>query len=366
MENCASCGKSEEEVRLFDALYINESVKMCERCALIAGVPLIKAPSADQLKNSEKPYGVRERLSRIAGISKGIRKEESVEEQLRKIDETPELVKPDELVFKLINNFHWVIMTSRRRKCLSQRQLAEAIGESEAAVKLLETGKIPGNSMNLITKLEQFFNIGLIKRDSLEKIRKMQIKQKIQQEEQEREEKEKRIRGIQEEVERRKKEGEKKLEKKVFLERPEENPLGIGMHIKNIDELKQEEGDEMIKEAIVHEKPEVRKFEEIEGRPLPRLEFKRREIEKVRISDLRRMNELVEKDFEYEKHTKEEVGKEQLDGFGKEDMEKINRTIARDIPKKENKNKVPTIYDLMKKKEERDKSILGKDIEVEE
>jgi len=358
METCARCGKSEEEIRLFDALYISESVKMCERCALMTGVPLIKTPSAEQLKASEKPYGVRERLSRLVGLNTGIKKEESVADQLKKIDESPELVKPEELVFKLIDNFHWNIMTSRRRKCLSQKQLGEAIGESESAIKLLERGKIPRNSMNLITKLEQFLNINLIKKDSLERMREMQTIENARRQK----EMEERIDGRIESI--RKMKEEKREGSKIILKNPEQNPLGL--HIKDPRELKEEEGDEMIKEAITHEKPEVRKFEEIEGRPLPRLEFKRREIENVRIADLRRMNELVEKDFEYEKHTKEEIGKEQLEGFGKEDMEKINRTIAREIPKKENKNKVPTIYDLMKKKEERDKGLIGKDIEVEE
>lgn len=40
----------------------------------------------------------------------------------------------------LIDNFNWAIMRARRAMHLSQQQLAEAIGESEAAIRRAEQG----------------------------------------------------------------------------------------------------------------------------------------------------------------------------------------------------------------------------------
>ena len=84
MNYCSKCGKTEDEIRLFDGIYISESVKVCERCSLLEGIPIIKAPSTGQLKESEKPgrSQVYSRLKRMAGI-KEEKQSKSIFEELK-------------------------------------------------------------------------------------------------------------------------------------------------------------------------------------------------------------------------------------------------------------------------------------------
>ena len=62
MDVCFKCGKSEDEIKLFDGIDVNQNVKTCERCSLIEAIPIVKIPSTNQLKNSEKTGHVYKRL----------------------------------------------------------------------------------------------------------------------------------------------------------------------------------------------------------------------------------------------------------------------------------------------------------------
>lgn len=168
MEECTKCHRSEEEVRLFDVIYENEIVKMCERCAVIEEIPIIKRPTTSQLKEAEKNYSVYQRLKRMAGLEKKEEKYETVLERIKTLDENPELEMPEEKSFNLVHNFHWYIMRARRNKGLSQRQLAMLLGESEEAIKMIERSELPGEPEILIKKVEQFFQIRLRERTEKE------------------------------------------------------------------------------------------------------------------------------------------------------------------------------------------------------
>ena len=299
MERCSVCGRSEDEVKLFDGIYVNDSAKICERCSLTSGIPIVKRPSIGQLKESEKPFSVRSRLTRIAHLPDQEKKEKSAYEKLKEISENPVLEKPeaDELVFKLVDNFKWAIMTARRRRGLSAKQLAEAIGESESAINMLEKGIVPSKSMSLIRTLEQYFGIVLIKRDFLDKIQEEKIRKA----------KEEGIVVIE----------EKKTEKSVISaqSQPAAPPA--------------------------------------------------RPAYNSQIRDLQRQSEKIDKDFSFEKKTKDDVGKEQVEALGKEDTEYLKRTVYKSSMAKSSSGDTPTIYDLVKKKEEREKGMIGKDIELE-
>ena len=353
MEFCIRCKKSEEEVRLFDGIYITEPVKICERCSLLAQVPIIKRPTPEQLKESEKPFGVRQRLTRIMGISPENKKEKSLVEELREIEKV-EQIKPtqDDLVFKLVDNFKWIIQTQRRRKGVTVKQLAEQTGESESAILMLEKGIVPSKSLDLIIKIEQALNINIIKKDLLEKI-----------EEQKKIEKKRRI--LDEEERERRLAQEKEEEKKNLLKNPEINPLGKDNAFE--DKMKQEEGTEMVKEAINEEKDsKALEHEKVYNTPMRPVDFRRVNPKDYTIADLKRIDAQIDEDFSYNKKSKEEVGAEQFESFGKEDTTKINRKIREQEEKKhpDKYKSTPSIYDLMKKKEERDKQMTGKDIEV--
>jgi len=85
----------------------------------------------------------------------------------------------------LIPNFHWVIMRARRSKKLTQKQLAENIGEPEASIVSAESGVVLNNSDSLVRKLENYLGIKLRNIESpysSEDLAKREIREKLERE----------------------------------------------------------------------------------------------------------------------------------------------------------------------------------------
>jgi len=178
MEKCIRCNASGEDIRLFDAIYDGMMEKICERCSIIENTPIIKRPDVGQLKDAEQAT-VYKRMKQMTGFG-GDEKKESffVGDRLRELDSKPELEIPEKNKLNLIEHFHWEIMKNRRRKGLSQKQLAENLGESEMVISMIEKAKLPENAGNLITKLEQFFQVRLRKRNADELMKIERIREK--------------------------------------------------------------------------------------------------------------------------------------------------------------------------------------------
>src|SRR3989338_869764 len=179
MERCARCRIREDEVKLFNAIYEGKMDFLCERCAIIENIPIIRKPDTSQLKESERGIGVYERLRKINGIKLG-KKPSSFfrEDRLKELEKNPEKELPEKEKLNLIEHFHWEVMKARRRKGLSQKQLANAISESEIAIQMIEKAKLPENSESLIRKLEQFLRISLKKITETERILEKNIERK--------------------------------------------------------------------------------------------------------------------------------------------------------------------------------------------
>ena len=64
---------------------------------------------------------------------------------------------------ELMDNFHWQISRKRREKGLRRKEFAEALGEKEDTVKLLENGILENNDFVLIDKVQDFLGISLRK-----------------------------------------------------------------------------------------------------------------------------------------------------------------------------------------------------------
>jgi len=162
MEMCARCGITDNEIRIFDAIYDGRMSYLCERCSIIENIPIIKKPNIEQLKESEQRIKVHERMKTLSGMIKP-KKEETFfkSDKLNELEENPKRELPEEDQLKLIEHYHWAIMKNRRRKGLSQKKLSELLGESEIAIQMIEKNKLPENPEKLITKLEQFFQIKL-------------------------------------------------------------------------------------------------------------------------------------------------------------------------------------------------------------
>lgn len=248
------------------------------------------------------------------------KKKSSVSDEIKKLNESPILEKPEDLVFKLVDNFKWVIQMERRRKGLTVKQLAEALRESESAINLLEKGIVPSKSFDLIQSLEQFLKIKIIKRDLIEQLEEQKKRDAIV---------DSLLTSKKEEIR-----FEKELKKpEILFEQKQEKPL---------EEIK------------------------LEAKPL---NFRQGIVEHAKIRDLQKLNNRIEKDFEFQTKTRDEVGKEQVETAEKnnaENSEPIKREIYKTRIESKPKNTTPSIYDLMKKKEEKNKGMLGKEIEIVE
>jgi len=308
MERCIRCKRTEEEVELLDGIYVGGSAKVCERCSLIDNIPVLKTPTIEQLKYSERTESIKNRMMRLAGIKPPEKQKKTLAEEIKKFEENPSIEKPNQKPVRLVDNFHWIVLYMRRKRKITAKQLGEAIGESEIAIKMIEQNKLQGNYLNLIKKLEQYFGVRLIKPDP----RELMLREN--------------------EFEKRKKDlGEKE---RLLLE------------------------EEKVEE---HKKREALKKEMIEQAGLKGID--ETFVENVPLAELMKRNEKIEKDFSNK--TRYDVGKEQVEDFGKNGESKINSFRPLDtLGRKEIKGKTPTIYELVKIKEEKEKSFIGKDIEV--
>lgn len=185
MTICSNCGVSEEEIKLFDVIAPAGIVKLCSGCLSEDAVAL-KKPTESQIKSINKSESLYQRLSREAGLdpeehkksffgSEQHKKMEKQEVNLRKLidrnneEDGPQIVpqKRDDLV----ENFHWVIMRSRRSKKFTIAHLAKEIGETEKAIKLAERGVLPEADYRIVTKLETILGINLLRPEIAERIR---------------------------------------------------------------------------------------------------------------------------------------------------------------------------------------------------
>ncbi|MBU4086188.1 MAG: hypothetical protein KKB21_01280 [Nanoarchaeota archaeon] len=184
MERCEKCKRDESKVKLVDAIYDREIVKICEECALLEELPVIRRPSSFQLEASEKPYSVRQRLARLAGVrlKDELRSDMKAQagvcdvrrvislDNLRKprdynktLQDRQEIAKKLNKPLDLVDNWNWHIQMTRRNKKISLAQVAEVIGETEVVLKMIEKGDLVDDANRIISKLEQYFKINLRK-----------------------------------------------------------------------------------------------------------------------------------------------------------------------------------------------------------
>jgi len=182
-EKCLVCGISSDITPLFEAISDEEIILVCQDCSIKENLPLLKKPTDEQIKESRTPYSRREVFARISGFKRGqdvigsVSPEKEQEKdklkapekvtlnylQERMIRQREALRGIEQSPINLIENFHWNVMRARRLAKLTTKELAERMKEDENSIKMLEEGKIPRGVEPLIKKLEQFFNIQLVK-----------------------------------------------------------------------------------------------------------------------------------------------------------------------------------------------------------
>lgn len=167
---CENCGVEGSKERLFDVVSLKEKgvIKLCEKCTRQEGSPILRRPTTFQLKETEKKDSYYEKVdrNRRAHMEKSREKTSRQNVNLNEIvnrnyvDKLPKERRPRP---DLVDNFHWIIMRSRRLKKITQAKLAKEISESESAIKMAEQGILPEDDHRLVRKLEGFLDIKLIK-----------------------------------------------------------------------------------------------------------------------------------------------------------------------------------------------------------
>ena len=177
-ESCFICGISGKEVKLFNGVVEEGYELVCEKCAFDEKIPIFRLSKSEQIKREEvAAKRVSEELAKNRGKENIEKKHEdeikrkeianydlTLKEIIDRNYENKIVNTSGKPLVPLIDNFHWIIMRTRRDKKMSQAQLALAIGESEIAIKMAEQGKMPEDNSRLVKRLESYLNI-LIRRD---------------------------------------------------------------------------------------------------------------------------------------------------------------------------------------------------------
>ena len=171
MMECSICGISGKMRNIFEVISPKGVILTCDKCSSEEGFPRLKKPDKKVFEEPERKGSVYERMARLSGVQPREQERPELkkqEESLRKIIDRnyEEKMRRQDLILKsrpdLTDNFHWIIMRVRRVKGLTQKQLAEMIGESEAAIKMAEQGVVPVG-YELIDKLQRFLRVKLVK-----------------------------------------------------------------------------------------------------------------------------------------------------------------------------------------------------------
>lgn len=161
IDECFRCGVSGERVRLHDAISNKGIVKVCEDCANIEKIPIIKKPTENQIKEAQRHRTVSERLANITGVSRKLTTNKEV--TLRDLVDQKFKNRGIQSHPDLIDNFHWKIQQIKRVKKISREAFAKGIGESDATIRMIEQGFLPANDYKIINKVEGFLGISLRK-----------------------------------------------------------------------------------------------------------------------------------------------------------------------------------------------------------
>ncbi|MCK9595747.1 hypothetical protein M0R19_01000 [Candidatus Pacearchaeota archaeon] len=159
MNECFRCGVSGEKVRLNKAISNKGIVDVCDDCASIERIPIIKKPTEEQILEAQRPRLMKDRLLNVNSRGKVIGKEVTLRELVDR-DFKSKKIQPHP---DLIDNFHWTIQRIKRTRRITREQLAKAIGESDANMRMIEQGFLPENDYKIINKIESYLGISLRK-----------------------------------------------------------------------------------------------------------------------------------------------------------------------------------------------------------
>ena len=165
MPSCFKCGVDESRAILFDAISPKGIVKICRKCSIVEGLPIIrKNTEEDEEKKKVAENFARNQTMDSRRYGRPLPRSDDL--ALRNLVDSnfKKNLKEDlELKKTMVDNFHWALLRARRGKKMTQEQLAVALREPLIALQTLERGIVPEKSRELIIKLENYLFIRLRK-----------------------------------------------------------------------------------------------------------------------------------------------------------------------------------------------------------
>ena len=170
MDECFRCGRKEDKVKLLDAVYEKEIAKICEECSVFENVPIIRKPTSSQIEESQKSYSIGERMRRMRANSKqepekfnpvsiSLDKLRKPKDYKSLLDSKFKKAKENNQPLNLVDNYNWHILMTRKKRKIDRKQLANAIGESEEVIRMIEEKFLPDDALRIIAKIEQYLGI---------------------------------------------------------------------------------------------------------------------------------------------------------------------------------------------------------------
>jgi len=192
MKECQKCQIDEEHAKLYEVISPTGIEFFCRKCLVGVNYPQVKhkleleeeKPENPELfterkveSDFDKRVGEATRRTSLALPQKGSQEEVKLRDlvdQSYKAAESKSTNKREDL----IENFHWIIMRTRRKKCVSQEQMAQDLAEPLNAITMVEKGVLPEKDYELLRKIEIYLGVKLIKGDTLEKIKETFVDEK--------------------------------------------------------------------------------------------------------------------------------------------------------------------------------------------
>jgi len=134
---------------IVEALEDGRIVLVSEEYARREGLLIIRSNSERDL--SKEAYVKPEK--ELVPIKRGI----------KPFDEFRKPLKKNNVISELKDNSHWTLLSMRKQRGMSRKQLAQTLYVSEEDLKLVENGVLPKDDFVLIGKLEGFYKISLRK-----------------------------------------------------------------------------------------------------------------------------------------------------------------------------------------------------------
>lgn len=164
MAKCSICGKSEEEVSLYEGVGKFGISKFCYSCSNKENIALVKKPSPEQLAEAEKRKTVREVMEKMSFGKKVQNENRVIHKNLSKL----KIPHAKESHGDLVENYDWILKQARRRAKMSTAQISELAKIDKVQYESLESGSLFSGFQSVASSVENILKIKILKTPNTE------------------------------------------------------------------------------------------------------------------------------------------------------------------------------------------------------